>query len=66
MNSRQVRAAFWRNHPHLSRKKITNYAGTGKMFPTDVRCAFADYVDALSKNGDISENVASNVTLSGD
>lgn len=66
MTSREVRRAFWRDHPHLSRKKITDYSGTGKMYTTDTRCAFADYVDALSKSGLVSEAVANRVTLSGD
>jgi hypothetical protein len=65
MTSREVRAAFWRDHPHLSRRKITNYSGNGKMFPTDVRVAFSDYVDYLSKSGIVSEVVADRVTLSG-
>ena len=66
MTSREVRRAFWRDHPHLSRKKITDYSGTGKMYTTDTRCAFSDYVDALSKSGLISEAVVNRVTLSGD
>ena len=66
MTSREVRCAFWRDHPHLSRKKITDYSGTGKMYTTDTRCAFVDYVDALSKSGLVSEAVANRVTLSGD
>jgi hypothetical protein len=66
MTSREVRRAFWRDHPHLSRKKITDYSGTGKMYTTDTRCAFVDYVDALSKSGLVSEAVANRVTLSGD
>jgi hypothetical protein len=66
MTSREVRRAFWRDHPHLSRRKITDYSGTGKMYTTDTRCAFVDYVDALSKSGLVSEAVANRVTLSGD
>ena len=66
MTSREVRRAFWRDHPYLSRKKITDYSGTGKMYTTDTRCAFVDYVDALSKSGLVSEAVANRVTLSGD
>jgi hypothetical protein len=66
MTSREVRRAFWRDHPDLSRRKITDYSGTGKMYTTDTRCAFVDYVDALSKSGIVSEAVANRVTLSGD
>lgn len=61
---RQVRAAFWQDHPNLPRRKIMNYAGTAKnMHCTDTRCAFADYVDYLSKAGQISQALAQRVTL---
>lgn len=63
---KEVRAAFWRDHaglPGITPRKITNYAGTGKMHNTDTRCAFADYVDYLSKSGEISEKLAERVTL---
>ena len=62
----QVRAAFWRDHanvPGVTRRRITNYAGNGKMHNTDTRCAFCDYIDALSKNGEISAELADRVTL---
>ncbi len=59
-----MRAAFWAAHPNLSRKKIPDYSGTGKMHPTDVRCAFTDFVDMLGKDGDITSNMVQNVTLS--
>lgn len=59
----QVRAAFWEVHPEATRRKITNYSGTGKMHCTDTRCAFVDYVDALCRNGDISDDLAQRVTL---
>jgi hypothetical protein len=59
----QVRKAFRQLHPHLSFRKITNYSGNGKMFCTDTRCAFVDWIDSLSKNGDISQELAERVTL---
>ncbi len=59
----QIRAAFWAAFPELPRRKIPNYAGTGRMYPTDTRCAFVDFVDALSKAGDISPELADRVTL---
>jgi hypothetical protein len=49
--------------PNLSRKKIKAYSGSGTMFTTDTRCAFVDYVDMLKKNGNISAELASRVTL---
>lgn len=60
---KQIRAAFWEEHPTLSRKKIKHYSGTGKMFTTDTRCAFVDYVDHLSKSGAISPDLAARATL---
>jgi hypothetical protein len=60
---KQVRAAFWEAFPNLSRKRIKNYAGNGTMYTTDTRCAFVDYVDWLSKAGQISQALAERVTL---
>ena len=59
-----VRAEFWREHPMLSRTKITDYGGNGTMYVTDTRCAFCDYVDMLSKDGSISQDLAQRITLS--
>ncbi len=61
---REVRRAFWQAHPDLPRWKIRNYAGNGKMYVTDTRCAFSDFVDYLSKEGQISQELAQRVTLS--
>jgi hypothetical protein len=63
---KQVRAEFWREHKGvkgITPRRITNYSGNGKMHNTDTRCAFADFVDYLSKDGAISEELASKVTL---
>lgn len=60
---KEVRAAFWREHPNLSRRKIPNYSGNGTMHVTDTRCAFCDYVDMLSRSGEISPDLAERVTL---
>jgi hypothetical protein len=62
-NQRDLRRSFWEAHPGLSRRKITNYAGTGKMHVTDTRVAFVDYVDYLSKDNMISEELADRATL---
>ncbi len=62
----QIRAAFWRDHKGMAgitRRKITDYSGNGKMHNTDTRCAFVDYVDQLSKAGAISADLADRVTL---
>ena len=67
---REVRNAFWRAvHDgayaglDVTRNLITDYTGKGKMHNTDTRCAFVDYVDGLSKSGEISEDLADRVTL---
>ena len=59
----QVRKAFKAMHPDLDYHKIANYSGNGVMHKTDTRCAFADFVDFLSKNGDISQELSYSVTL---
>ncbi len=60
---REIRRRFWQDHPTAKRRKITNYAGTGKMHVTNTRCAFVDYVDYLSKSGLIGPELAQRVTL---
>jgi len=63
---RQVRAAFWAAHkglPGITPRRITNYSGNGKMHNTDTRCAFCDWLDAMSKNGEIGDALANRVTL---
>jgi len=61
----EVRAAFWNDHPseYLSaRARGTLTAGQNAQL-TDTRCAFVDYVDALQRDGQISEKLAARVTL---
>ena len=60
---KQVRRAFWLAFPNADRRKITDYSGKGKMYCTDTRCAFVDYVDYLCNSGDISPELAERVTL---
>ncbi len=63
---KQVRQSFWQAHEGIagiSRRRITDYSGNGKMHNTDTRCAFVDYVDSLSRDGQISEQLANRVTL---
>lgn len=62
MTAKQVRDSFWETQPHEYRslrrawKKQNDY-------PTDVRCAFVDYVDHLRRNGQITERMAQRITL---
>ncbi len=63
---REVRREFWREHvgvKGVTPRRIKNYSGSGKMHNTDTRCAFADFVDYLSKSGAISSELAHRVTL---
>ena len=60
---RELRAEFWRTFPQLSRRKITNYSGNGKMHVTDTRVTWCDWIDSLSKDGAISQELANRATL---
>lgn len=62
---KELRKAFWADHPHyeeqaraagiLSRRQNEHCA--------TVRCAFVDYVNAMAKDGQISEKLAFRATL---
>ena len=60
---RELRRMFWQQFPNLPRKKITNYSGNGTMYRTDTRVTWCDWIDALSKDGTISQELAQRATL---
>ena len=60
---KELRRAFWQQHPTLQRRKITNYSGNGKMHVTDTRCAWCDWLDAMSRNNEITQDLAERATL---
>mgnify|MGYP001603775092 CR=1 FL=1 len=60
---KEVRSLFWMMFPDLPRRWITDYRGTGKMYTTDTRCAFVDFVDGLQKDGVLAEGLADRGTL---
>lgn len=62
---RELRRLFWREHPQLQRKRVTNYSGNGTMYVTDTRVTWCDWIDALSKCGEISQELAQRATLDG-
>jgi hypothetical protein len=62
-SQKQLRSEFWETFPELPRRRITDYSGTGKMHCTDTRCAFVDWLDALSKGGDVSQELAERATI---
>ena len=67
---KELRRLFWLEMAqsrsgalHISRKKIRNFAGNGTTYNTDTRCAFVDWLDSLSRNGTISQELAERATL---
>jgi hypothetical protein len=67
---KQIRAAFWAAAKRgefqplrVTSKQIANYSGNGKMHTTDTRCAFVDWLDGLSKSGEVSDDLANRATL---
>ena len=64
-NQKQVRAAFWAAFPHFDEQ--AREAGIRSKRQNEhcatVRCAFCDFVDDLARDGNISESLASRVTL---
>ena len=60
---RVLRREFRDQNPHLDFRRIKNYSGNGTMFKTDTRCAWCDWLDAMSRNGDISQKLAERATL---
>jgi len=60
---RQLRAEFWRTFPRLDRRRITDYAGTGKMHQTDTRVAWHNWIDQMNKSGEICHQLAERATL---
>jgi hypothetical protein len=60
---RELRRAFWADHPTLQRKKIPNYSGNGTMHVTDTRCAWCDWLDYMSRSGQITQALAERATL---
>ena len=65
-SQKELRRAFWRDHagvPGITPRRIRNYSGKGTMHTTDTRCAFCDWLDAMARNGCISESLAQRATL---
>lgn len=74
---RELRALFWSENPHLSRRYMTEttvdkYSGvvsskvrpaTQNEYPTDTRVAWCDFVDHMERDRQISEALASRATL---
>lgn len=60
----EISAEFWRAHgASAPRAQVRDYSGEGLMWPTDTRCAFTDFLDALARDGRISRALAQRATL---
>ena len=57
-NQRELRAAFWADHPHLLRR-----TGGHNAQLCDTRMTFCDWIEALNRSGQISDALAQRVTL---
>ena len=64
MNRIEVLTSFWRDiaTPEM-RLQCNGKPMSHNDFPVDVRVAFCEYVDALEKSGQISEDLARVITL---
>ena len=60
---RQLRAEFWRQNPRADRRMIPDYSGKGRMYRTDTRVAWCDFIDSMQRAGDISPELADRATL---
>ena len=59
---KQVKQAFWQEL-FAEGKPRRFYGKTQNELPADIRMAFVDYVDTLCRDSQISEKLASKVTL---
>ena len=61
-NETDIRNAFW-NVFCVEGKPREFWGRSHNQLPCDVRCAFVDFVDAMQRDGEISESLAKRVTL---
>lgn len=60
---RELRREFWSTFPDLNRKRIPDYSGHGKMYITDTRVAWIDWIDCMVKDQYISPELGARATL---
>lgn len=58
---KQIRASFWESFPEF--KNDFRVKKRQNDYKTDIRCAFVDFVDSLSRNGEITEQLRNRATL---
>ena len=56
---KELRQTFWRDHPYLTRVP----GKTQNQYPADTRVAWVEYVDAMAREGVISDALANRATL---
>jgi hypothetical protein len=64
-NQRELRREFWASFPELeteARRRRTRSKGQNAQ-TCDTRMTFCDWLDGLSKSGQVSDRLASNATL---
>ena len=57
----EIRKNFWDSHPEFDEEY--NPSLEQNDYCADIRCAFVEHIDHLSKNGEITEEQAYNITL---
>ena len=63
-SNRQLRTAFRKEFKgQLDFNLIRDYSGTGKMYKTDVRVSFVDWIDYLHRENLISDRLAMSATF---
>ena len=65
---KQIRDAFWQAFPDLPRRRYRyslrrDDKAAPLVYPVDTRCAFVDFLDALHRNGQVSDALANRATL---
>jgi hypothetical protein len=64
-NQKEIRAAFWAAHPllHVRAQAFRLMTAPQNRHCANTRAAFVDFVDALHREGRISDALAGRVTL---
>lgn len=64
-NQKQIRAAFWAAHPHLAEqaREAGILTAPQNRHCATVRCSFVEFIDALHREGRISDALAGRATL---
>ena len=65
---KQIRDAFWQAFPALPRRRYRyslrrDDKAAPLVYPVDTRCAFVDFLDALHRDGQVSDALANRATL---